>query len=74
MSLIADQFKYAEFDGDVHLSCFGEVLFEQNWSRNQDCLFEMKVGAQANLNMLDSPLSDRKYTFQANLDEKIKIA
>ena len=71
----------SEFGGNVHLSCFErEILFVGKFCpKIQNCLFKIKLGAEANSNMLNSvvmfrfSLLDQKYPFWTNLIQKGKI-
>ena len=51
--MIADQFEYAEFNGDVHFFCFRtEIPFLGKFApKNQNYQFELKFGTCTNLNM-----------------------
>ena len=67
-------YKYTEFDGDVHLSCFGpEISFIKN------TLFKVKIETYSNSNMFNSMLMfiyssfDGKYPFRVHLVQKIII-
>ena len=75
------QFKYAEFNGDVHSFCFwSEIPFLGRFGpKNQNYQFKLKFGTYTNSNMQNSMLMftfsgfDWKYPFWANLVQKVKI-
>ena len=57
-----------------------EILFSGKFDlKNQSCQFKVKLDTQANLNMHNSmavftfSVLDRKYTFQVNLVQKVKV-
>ena len=50
---------------------YGNILFEQIWSKKQYCQFKMKFGGKSPRECL--PFLDQKYPFWPNLVQKIKI-
>ena len=74
-------FEYAEFNDAVRFFCFRpETPFLGKFSpKNQICQFKLKFGTKTNSNIQNSKVVftfsvlNRKYTFWANLVQKIKI-
>ena len=74
-------FEYAEFNDAVWFFCFRpETPFLGKFSpKNQICQFKLKFGTKTNSNIQNSKVVftfsvlNRKYTFWANLVQKIKI-
>ena len=75
------QLEYAEFNDDVHFFRFRpEILFLGKFvQKNQNSKYKVKLDTLSNSNMRDSMMLftffafDRKYSFCANLVQKVKI-
>ena len=75
-----DKFEYAEFNDDADLSYFRlEVMVLGKFGPKCIHYFELKFGANTNFDRLNSMMMltfsvlNQKYTFWANLVQKIKI-
>ena len=76
-----DQFEHAEFNGNVHFSCFrtGIPCSGKFGPKKQNCPFILKFGTKISSNMKNSmawfilSILDWKYPFSANLLQKITI-